>query len=274
MNHIMRSLFRILTLSAFTLLFSCEKKKEIDLGYVKPVTKDKSCIILSNFRTDGQQYEFVYESTRLQKMKGFLDFDTFVYSGDKLTKAYHTNNKGAEILFDFDSKDLLKKIVFQGKDSQGKAFSYTTIITHNVIGKIESLLLHWPTFPNKIESKFSYDANGNVKLISALIDNEWKTLLENKTFDDKKSPYRDQRLGQVLSYYMVYTLLGGGFNFTQYLNTNNVTTAVVTKGEDKINYLYDYKYNTNSYPTEMNYTRTMNNRPTSYIEKFSYDCPL
>ena len=255
-------------------LSACSKKGEVDLGIKKEVIDAKDCKITSNTRSDGQQYHFVFKDGQIQNILGFNDFDTFIYSGGKITKGVNSKNANAYILFDFDSKTLLKKVTFEGKDSQGKFFSYASNITYNSINKIDKLTLNWPTFPDKVETKFTYDIKGNVKYISALIDGEWQTLLENTSFDESPSPYKNQQLGNILSYYMVYSLLSGGYNFTHYINANNVKTAVVKKGIEKITYSYDYKYNSQGFPSEVNYTRSQNNRPTPLSEKFSYDCEL
>jgi hypothetical protein len=254
------------------LLVSCNKKKEIDLGIEGPKVSPTDCKITSNSRSDGQQYQYIFDNNKILNIMGFNDFDTFVYTAGKITKAYSTKNKNAQILFDFDDKSLLKKITFEGKDSQGKSFSYPTTITHNNINKIDKLILSWPTFNGKIETRFSYDVAGNIKFISAFLDNQWVTVLENTEFDDKPSPYKNQQIGQILSYYMVYSVLGPGLNFTHYINANNVKKSIVKKGNDKINYEFSYIYNAQGYPSEMNYTRTINNRPTPGSEKFSYDC--
>jgi hypothetical protein len=253
-------------------LFACQKNRNRNI--VKPVETTKNCKILSNYRSDGQQYQYVFKEDKLQNIIGFNDFDTFIYTGGKLTKAVHSKNKSAYTLFDIDDKGLLNKITFEGTDSQGKMFSYPTTITYNSIGKIDQLLLNWPTFPDKIDTRFTYDANGNVKYISAFISGEWETILENTEFDDKPSPYKNQQLGNLLSYYMVYSLLSGGLNFTHYINTNNVKASVVKRGVEKISYSYEYTYNNLGFPTQVDYTRTINNRPAPQSEKFSYDCEL
>ena len=262
-----------LTILLFSLL-ACKKDGTKDLGIVKPVEVNKNCKILSNFRSDGQQFQYIFKDEKLQNILGFNDFDTFIYTSGKLSKAVHSKNKGAYALFDIDEKGLLNKITFEGTDSQGRTFSFPTTLTYNNIGKIDQLVLNWPTFPDKVDTRFTYDANGNVKYISAFLDGEWMTILENTEFDNKPSPYKNQQLGNLLSYYMVYSLLSGGLNFTHYINTNNVKSAVVTKGFEKINYSYEYQYNNLGFPTKVDYTRTINNRPTPQSEKFSYDCEL
>jgi hypothetical protein len=252
---------------------SCESKKDKNLNIIIPQAAAGECKILSNTRSDGQQYQYIFKDKKLLNILGFLDFDTFTYDNNgKISKGTHTKNPNAQILFNFNSQSLLKTITFEGKDSQGKSFSFPTTIKHNTINKIESLTLNWPTFDGKIETKFTYDIKGNVKFISAFIDDEWKTILENTEYDDKPSPYKNQELGQIMSYYMVYSLLTGGNNFTYFLNANNVKKAVVTKGNSKIYYNFEYKYNAQGYPSEVDYTKTENNRPTPFSEKFSYDC--
>ena len=52
---------------------------------------------------------------------------------------------------------------------------------------------------------------------------------------------------------MVYSLLSGGSNFTHYINANNVKSAIVKKGIEKISYNYDYVYNAQGFPSEVNY---------------------
>jgi hypothetical protein len=262
-----------LTILLFS-LFSCEKDSTKNLGIEKPIEPNKECKILSNKRSDGQQYQYVFKDNVLQNIVGFNDFDTFVYTAGRLSKGLNTNSKNSYTLFELDSKGLLTKITFEGTDSQGKKFSYPTLITYNQSGKIDQLLLNWPTFPDKVDTRFAYDDKGNVKYISAFLNGEWETLLENTEFDDKPSPYKNQKIGNLLSYYMVYSLISGGLNFTHYINTNNVKSAVVSKGLEKIKYNYEYQYNSLGFPTKVDYTRTVNNRPTPLSEEFTYDCEI
>jgi YD repeat-containing protein len=272
-NTIMPKRYFHLTILFFSLL-ACEKDATKDLGIEKPIEPNKECKILSNTRSDGQQYQFVFKENTLQNIIGFNDFDTFIYTAGKLSRAVHSRTKNAYTLFEYNDKNQLSKITFEGIDSQGKKFSYPTVITYNNIGKIDKLVLNWPTFPDKVDTRFTYDANGNVKYITAFLNGEWETILENTEFDDKPSPYKNQKIGNILSYYMVYSLLSGGLNFTQYINTNNVKTAVVKRGFENITYRYEYQYNTLGFPTKVDYTRTLNNRPTPMSENFSYDCEL
>jgi hypothetical protein len=263
---------RYLIFLTLVFVFSCKKKGGVvvDPIIVTPgVTKN--CKVLTDFRTDGQLYEFLFEKAKLVNIRGYNDFDTFVYNGDVIAKAFHSKNKNAEILFYWDAK-LLKRIAFQGVDSQGKKFQYNTVITHNSKGKIATLQIEWPTFPERVNTRFNYDANENVSRIDAYIGNEWKVILENVSFDNKKSAYKSQELGQIFSYYMVYTILGGGFNFTHYVNNNNVLKSVVYQGESRISYNYNYTYNTNEYPTDVEYSRLVNNKTENYKQKFTYEC--
>ncbi len=253
-------------------VFSCKKKIAPPKVIIDPV-QSKPCKVLSDYRTDGQFYEFLFDKETLTNIKGYNDFDTFVSEDGIITRAFHTKNKNAEILFNWNAK-LLKRITFQGSDSQGKKFSYQTNITHDGIGRIATLTIEWPTFPEKVNTRFFYDQNSNVTKIEGFIENEWKVILENTLFDTKKSAYKNQELGQIFSYYMVYTILGGGFNFTHYLNNNNVLAATVIKGETRINYNYSYVYNPNQYPTEVEYTRVANNKTDIYKQKFTYKCEL
>lgn len=253
-------------------ILSCKTKKDLILE-PKPIINDPNlCRILSNTRSDGEQFQFIFKNGQIQNILGFNDFDTFVYSGLKITKAFHSKNKNVQILFDFDSQNLLKKITFEGTDSQAKPFSFPTILTHNYLNKIDKLNLLWPTFNGSVETKFEYDSNGNIKFVYAFLEGEWQILLENVEFDEKISPYKNQQLGQILSFYMVYTLLSGGSNFSYFMNANNVKSAIVKSGNSKILYKYEYLYNLNGYPLEMKGTKTIINKSTNFSEKFSYDC--
>ncbi len=254
------------------IIFSCKTKKNQTIEPKRINIDPNFCRILSNTRSDGEQYQFIFKNGQIQNILGFNDFDTFVYSGSKIIKAFHSKNKNIQILFDFDSENLLKKITFEGTDSQAKPFSFPSIITHNNLKKIDRLNLVWPTFNGIVETKFEYDSNGNIKFVYAFLDGEWQILLENVEFDEKFSPYKNQQLGQILSFYMVYTLLSGGSNFSYFMNANNVKSAIVKSGNSKILYKYEYLYNPNGYPLEMNATKTIINKTSPFSEKFSYDC--
>jgi hypothetical protein len=263
---------RVVLLISLVLILSCKKKKT-DIEPIEVVVPEpKICSIVSDTKSENLVFNFVYFDKKLVNIKGFNDFDTFVYTGDVITKAYHTLNKNAEIYFTWN-KDLLTKVQFTGSDSQGKKFNYVTTLTHNELGKISGLVLDWPTYTGKVNTRFNYDFNGNMLSMEAFLDNQWNTVLENKEFDDKRSPYKDQKIGQILAYYMVYTTLNGGFNFTNYQNNNNVTKAVVTKGETKITYNYTYTYTSNKYPETVEYTRIANNKVEKFNQRFTYDCP-
>ena len=68
-----------LTILLFSLL-ACKKDGTKDLGIVKPVEVNKNCKILSNFRSDGQQFQYIFKDEKLQNILGFNDFDTFIYT--------------------------------------------------------------------------------------------------------------------------------------------------------------------------------------------------
>ncbi|MFT4734309.1 MAG: hypothetical protein ACI9DJ_001590 [Algoriphagus sp.] len=87
-----------------------------------------------------------------------------------------------------------------------------------------------------------------------------------------KSPFTDQKLGQVLSYLMVYSLTLGHANYSYFLSRNNVTSSTVTNNNGRTDLGMEYKYNSEGFPTEIKISKTFGGRVKSEKESFTYDC--
>lgn len=254
-------------------IFSC-KKSETDLNIIPfdQGVKENNCIILQHLKSDGTRFDYTYKNNLITNISGFIDFDSFVYNGNVLKEAVNSNDKNYKVLYEFDKKELVQKITFEGTDSQNKPFVYPSVFTYNSSNRIELINLHLPIFKEKIQAKFTYDQVGNIKDISVLENGTWNTLLENTSFDDKNSPYKNQRIGKWISYYMVYILLVGGDNHSQFINQNNVKTCKIKFGRTFTNMVYNYDYNINGYPIKATITKTKDNRVTTSTEGYAYNC--
>ncbi len=266
--------FSIISVLIGIIFFMACKKSELDLN-IKPFeqdAKENDCIIMSHLKSDGTRFDYTYTNNLITSMSGFIDFDTFVYSGATMKEAVNSKDKNYKVIYEFDKKELVQKITFEGKDSQNKAFNYPSTFTYNSSNRIEYINLNLPIFKEKIDTKFTYDAVGNIKDISIKENGAWNTILENTEFDDKASPYKNQRIGKWISYYMVYILMVGGDNFSHFINQNNVKSCKIRYGRTFTNLVYNYDYNINGYPIKATITRTKDNRVTTSTEVFSYDC--
>lgn len=266
----MKKILSILAIMSFTI--SCKQKEVvIDTAYLEGQDKAGICRILSNTRPNGSRFGFGYKDTQVITMEGFSDFDTFEYEGVQIKKAVNSRDKSYDVAFEYNTDGQLTAVIFNGRDSQGRFFSNRSTMTYNAKNQISKLLFDWPTI-DKVATYINYDENGNILNISGEYNNRLQNLLINKSFDDKKSPYKDQKIGQVLTYFMIYGLLVGGDNLTYYINQNNVTAAEMSYNNTKKKVGYEYEYNVSDYPKLSNMTITENNRITTATEYFEYKC--
>ncbi|SOE23661.1 hypothetical protein SAMN06298216_4045 [Spirosomataceae bacterium TFI 002] len=252
--------------------FSCKDREVVADGVdLNPEETAARCKILSNTRTSGARFDFGYDDNHIITMQGFSDFDTFQYEGVTLVKAVNSRDKSYDVTFDYNTNGQLTTVTFHGKDSQGRAFSNKSTMTYNNKNQISELIFDWPSL-DKVQAFINYDNNGNILNISGQYNDRLQNLLVNKSFDDKKSPYKDQKVGQVLSYFMIYGLLVGGDNLTYFINNNNVTASEIDVNNIKRKVGYEYEYNGSDYPKVANHTITENNRIKTATEYFEYKC--
>lgn len=251
---------------------SCQQKEINKEGVdLNPEATAARCTILSNTRASGARFDFGYSDNKIVTMQGFSDFDTFIYEGVTLVKAVNSRDKSFDVTFEYNANGQLTDVVFHGKDSQGRAFSHRSTMTYNNKNQISELLFNWPSL-DRVKTFLNYDENGNILNISGQYNDRLQNLLINRSFDNKKSPYKDQKVGQILSYFMIYGLLVGGDNLTYFINQNNVTSADINVNNIKRKVGYEYEYNSSDYPKVANHTITENNRIRTATEYFEYKC--
>ncbi len=261
---------KILLLSLAATLTTCEKKR---VYRPDPAEQPEgTCIVSSNTRSEGVRYDFVYEESAIIGITGFNDFDTFIYDGELIRRANNSKDRSYSVIFDYTPAKQLNKITFEGVDSQNKKFSHVTTLTRNASGQVETMKLGLPIFGYSTDLKFSYDTAGNLKVLSAYLEGQWQTILENTSFDEKSSPFLNQQIGQIMSYFMAYAALTGGSNLSAFINRNNVLTSRMKNGNTLIYLTNQHQYNEYGYPLKTEISRTVNNRTTNSSEYFAYKC--
>lgn len=189
----------ICLLAFFTLLLGSCKDKEVLIETVdlNPEETANTCQIVSTTRHNGITYGFNYEGNKIIGMSGFSDFDTFEYDGVELTRAFNSRDDSYDVHFEYNSNGQLMAVIFSGRDSQGRFFSNASTLTYNSKNQISQLLFNWPTF-DRVACFLNYDENGNVLNISGEYQGRLQNFLINNSFDDKKSPYKNQKIAKYL----------------------------------------------------------------------------
>ena len=268
------SVFQAFMFLSLTLLFCC--KKEVDLGIAplsgNVVIDDEKCNISSLTRTKGLNFQVSYNGDLLKEILNYDSFDKFIYEGNLLKYAEKTNNKSSIFLFEFNNAGNLTSLTFKDFDASGKTFNSPTLMSYDNANNLVKIDLSLPVFKNNAVVELAYNKDGNITTIKRKLSNGYETLLENKSFDDKKSPFLEQKLGQILAYYMVFNLLVGEDNYSYFLNKNNVTSSVKTNDQGRTELSVEYTYNTKGYPTKADIAKNKEDRISQVAETFSYTC--
>lgn len=253
-------------------------EKEIDLLPSKPTTTTpKNCVVKSAEHSQTAFYELNYNTlNRPIGILGFADFDVIEYKGDLPVKAINTLDKSYHLDFTYDSKSALTAISFFGKDAVGLPFEYKSKVYQNTKQQIERVDLAFPVFTDNLTLRMEYDTKGNLKKISKTIGSKTSTVLENLSFDDKNSPYKNSSLSKIMMYFVLYTAIAGENN-TYFINQNNALLAKVYSNlDEEISYGYKYEYNADGFPISNEVTRkqTIKSQLTTrtYKEAFTYSC--
>lgn len=254
----------------FFLLTNC-KDTGISIEEPEDILSGRSCKIVRNTRPGGSVFQFTYENGRVVGIEGFADFDRLVYNGDQIDKAINSRDNSYEVDFEYNERSQLIAVIFNGRDSQGRLFSNRSTLVYNTRGQVDEIQFRWPTI-DRVSAFINYDDKGNILNISGEYQNRLQNFLVNKSFDDKNSPYKNQKIGEVLSYFMIYGLIVGGENWTYYLNNNNVTSSEVNVGDISRKIGVDYTYNALNFPLSAEMTINQRNRLSSAIEYFDYNC--
>jgi hypothetical protein len=266
------SVFPAFMFLSLTLLFSCKKEVQLGIGPLDEnvVIEAENCKVSSLTRTKGLTFQVSYNGDLLKEMLNYSNFDKFIYDGNLLKSAVKTTDKSSIFLFEFNNAGNLTSLTFKGADSSGKPTNSSTLMSYDNANNLVKIDLSLPGLAAVIE--LAYDQKGNITTIKRRLGNGTETLLENKSFDDKHSPFLDQKLGQILTYFMVSTLILGDDNYSYFLNKNNVTSSVITNDQGRTELSVEYTYNTKDYPTKADIAKNKEGRISKVVETFSYTC--
>ncbi len=262
-----------LSFSLIIIVFACGKKEITLLEEKEVIIKQKLCYLKSADHGHGVVYNFSYDAkNQLAQVEGFPDFDFISYENGLPKKATNSFDKSYYISYDYDTKGALSQINFVGKDSRGKAFEFKSKVYTNAKKQIEKIDLLLPVFDEVIVTKIEYDANANLKKISLVEGTKTKIILENLSFDDKKSPYLNTPFANIMAYFIVFSATIGAENTTYFATKNNVTSSKIYSENGDILYSYKYDYNEEGYPMKTKITRKEAGKEETYEESFVYDC--
>ncbi len=252
-------------------LLSCNDN-EIRLLKEKEIIP-KQCYLKNADLGYGTIYNLGYDKANLlTTIGGFPDFDMITYQSGLPVKAISSFDKRYYISYEYDAKGALSVINFGGIDGNKKPFEYKSKVYTNTKKQIERIDLVLPVFDETQVTKIEYDANSNIKKVMVVENGKNKTIIENLTFDDKKTPYINTPLGNVMAYFTVYTAIAGGENTTYFHNKNNIVSAKVYTESGEVNFTYKYDYDENDYPTKAKVTRKTKGKEESHQENYTYIC--
>ena len=129
-----------------------------------------------------------------------------------------------------------------------------------------------PVFDEVIITKIEYNANNNLKKMYLVENGKDKLLLENLSFDDKKSPYINTPLSNLMMYFTIFSATIGGENTTYFQNQNNPTSTKIYNDSGDMTYTYKYEYTNEGYASKVIVNKKQNSREESHQEDSTYTC--
>jgi hypothetical protein len=253
------------------ILLSCSDE-EITLLKVKPVTyTEKFCYLKDADYGNGVIYNLGYNAqSQLIAFDGFPDFNKIDYENSLPKKVFSSFDQSFFINYDYDSKGNLTFFNVQVKDNQNKPFEFKSKVYTNTKQQIEKIDLKMPRFDTILSTAFEYDDNNNIKKMYQVQNGKNKLLLENLSFDDKKSPYTNTPLKNLMMYSTILKANIDGENTTYFQNKNNATTTKIYNSSGDITYTYKYEYTADGYASKAKVVKKQNGKEESLDEKFSY----
>jgi len=259
-------------LTLFVLL-ACNDK-EITLLKEQPVTStEKLCYLKDADHGHGVIYNLSYNAqNQLIAFDGFPDFNKINYENSLPKKVYSSFDESYFITYEYDSKGNLTLINFLGKDSRDKPFEFKSKVYTNTKKQIERIDLTMPVFDEVLVTTFEYDANSNIKKMFLVENGRNKLLLENLSFDDKKSPYVNTPLNNLMMYFTIFSATIGGENTTYFQNKNNATSTKIYNDSGDMTYTYKYEYTADGYASKVKVSKKQNSKEESHDESYNYTC--
>jgi hypothetical protein len=253
------------------ILLSCSDE-EITLFKEKPATDtERFCYLKDADHGHGVIYNLGYnDQAQLITFDGFPDFNKISFENSMPKKVYSSFDQSYFVNFDYDSKGNLSSINFLGKDSRDKPFEFKSKVYTNAKNQIERIDLKMPNFDYILITTFEYDDNENIKKMYLLENGKNKLLIENLSFDDKKSPYINTPLNNLMMYFTIFRASIYGENTTYFQNKNNATTTKIYNSSGDITYTYKYEYTADGYASKVKVVKKQNGKEESFDEKFSY----
>lgn len=270
MSKFSRTLTSILT--SFILL-SCNDK-EISLFKEKLVINaEKFCYLKNADQGYGVIYNLGYNSQdQLTSFDGFPDFNKINYENSLPKKVFSSFDQSFFINYDYDSKGNLTFFNVQVKDNQNKPFEFKSKVYTNTKQQIEKIDLRMPGFDTILSTVFEYDYNNNIKKMYQVQNGKNKLLLENLSFDDKKSPYTNTPLKNLMMYSTILKANIDGENTTYFQNKNNVTMAKIYTDSGEMTYTYKYEYTVEGFASKVKVVKKQNGIEGSHYTSYTYIC--
>lgn len=260
----------LLILFCFSLL-QCNEVK--DLGIVAPGKEvvGQKCKITRIGRSDGLFIEIAYNGDKPTNFKGIEFFDQLIYDGDKLVGAKKGNVANYDVKFELNKNNQIKTISVSGRNAAGIPYKSVSTLTYDSKDRLSGMVFSLPIFTESVEISIEYNKDNNITKIFRKVDGKNVLLVENLTFDEKPSPFKDNNVGNILSYFMIYNLLVGDTNYSYYLSTNNITSSVIYNNNGTIEISSDYEYD-DSKTTRGNMSKSVDGRIRSVTESYTYFC--
>ncbi|WP_304234696.1 hypothetical protein [Jiulongibacter sediminis] len=256
-------------------LMAC--KKVNDLG-IRPIgeaaveVKIQECDIRNVSYSEGLKMTVAYEDRLPVEVQGIQFFNKLRYKQDNLNEIENTSDPSWKIDIEQDGRENITKMTFNGRDGAGRPLTQSYEMFYDSNDQLIKMLLDLPVFWDIVELMFEYNADGNVTKINRVENNTSVTLLENLSFDEKNAPFVYQKqLGQLMSYLLATTVINGDANYTYFLNQNNVTRSIITKGTDKMELSATYEY-INEFPSKAQISKNYKDRLSSLTETYAYNC--
>lgn len=266
------SLILSFILNLFVLL-ACNDK-EIELLKEQEVSVVQNlCYLKDADQGHGVIYNLSYNANnQLISFDGFPDFNQINYENSLPKKVSSSFDDSYYITYEYDARGSLSLINFLGRDSRERPFEFKSKVYTNVKKQIERIDLTMPVFDEVIITKFEYDANNNIKKMYLVENGKNKLLLENLSFDDKKSPYINTPLNNLMMYFTIFSATIGGENTTYFQNKNNATSTKIYNGSGDMTYTYQYEYTPDGYASKVKVSKKQNGKEETHDESYTYTC--
>lgn len=266
------SLILSFILSLFVLIACSDKEITLLKETTVPIVQ-KKCYLKDADQGHGVIYNLGYNANnQLITFDGFPDFNQINYQNNLPTKVSSSFDPSYYITYEYDARGNLTLINFLGKDSRERPFEFKSKVYTNTKKQIERVDLTMPVFDQAIITKFEYDANNNIKKMYLVENGKDKLLLENLNFDNKKSPYINTPLSNLMMYFTIFSATIGGENTTYFQNQNNPTSTKIYNDSGDMTYTYNYEYTNEGYVSKVIVNKKQNGKEASHQENYTYNC--